>query len=313
MCPCLECLDGPFDKQVRENLKYYARKLEGEITKVNFPAPEGFHSSSFSVTDSGFGNVRCVDYFIEPDGSYRHFQGRVVTRNFSFLYLPAQRGFAGFEEVRAKPPTHNSWCHGLEDLRLGNDLAYTATQLQWRYEGQPELANRMSIGRYSRYLDFEVIRPPEETWCEKNWLPLGHGNLLYKWHPFEVGGVEEGALVIHSRHSTPAWWRHLRGSAPPFVAGGINGSKTLVVAHMVSDADPRNYFSLLVQLEPATWRPKAVSLPFVFFGGIAYCLSAQCFDDEVHFFVSHWDRESFVVVCSELPELYELSAGSALE
>jgi hypothetical protein len=82
---------------------------------------------------------------------------------------------------------------------------------------------------------------------------------------------------------------------------------------MVSDADPRNYFSLLVELEPTTWIPKAISLPFVFFGGIEYCLSAQCFDGEVHFFVSHWDRESFVVVCSELPELYELSADSASE
>ena len=50
----------------------------------------------------------------------------------------------------------------------------------------------------------------------------------------------------------------------------------------------------------------AVSLPFVFFGGIEYCLSAQFFDGEVHFFVSHWDRESYVVV-AELPELYPLT------
>jgi hypothetical protein len=74
---------------------------------------------------------------------------------------------------------------------------------------------------------------------------------------------------------------------------------------MVSDADPRNYFSIVAEIEPATWRPKAVSFPFVFFGGIEYCLSAQRFKDEVHFFVSHWDRESFVVV-APLPELYEL-------
>ena len=98
----------------------------------------------------------------------------------------------------------------------------------------------------------------------------------------------------------------MRGSAPPFVAGG----RTLVVAHMVSDADPRNYFSLLVELEPTTWKPKAVSLPFVFFGGIEYCLSAQCFDGEVHFFVSHWDRESFVVV-ADLPELHELTDSAS--
>ena len=112
--------------------------------------------------------------------------------------------------------------------------------------------------------------------------------------------------MVHSSHSTPAWWRHLRGSAPPFVVG----DKTLLVAHMESDADPRHYFSLICEIEPATWRPKAVSLPFVFFGGIEYCLSAQYFDNEVHFFVSHWDRESYVVV-AELPELHQLTGCEA--
>ena len=112
--------------------------------------------------------------------------------------------------------------------------------------------------------------------------------------------------MIHSRHSTPAWWRHLRGSAPPFVVRG----RTLVVAHMVSDADPRNYCSVLAEIEPTTWTPKAISLRFCFFGGIEYCLSAQCFDGVVHFFVSHWDRESFVVV-ADLPELYELTDSAS--
>ena len=300
MCHCLECLDGPYEKQVRENLKFYAQKLPGRATKLHFPVPEGFYSSSLSVTDCGVGNVRCVDYFIEPDGSYRHFQGRVVTRNFRFFYLPAERRCVGFDEVPDKPPTHESWCHGLEDLRLGNDLTFTATCLAYRYPGQPDGSNRIAIGRYC--LDFEVVRPPTETACEKNWLPMGGGNFLYRWHPFEVGSVEAGALVIHTSYSTPAWWRHLRGSAPPFVVGG----RTLIMAHMVSDADPRNYFSIVAEIEPATWRPRAVSLPFIFFGGIEYCLSAQCFNGEVHFFVSHWDRESFVVV-APLPELHELT------
>jgi hypothetical protein len=298
---CLACLDGPYERQVRENMKFYVRKLDGEVQKIQFPTPEGFYSSSLCVTDAGIGNVRCVDYFIEPDGSYRHFQGRVVTRNFRFFYQPASRTCVGIEEVLAKPPTHESWCHGLEDLRLGNDLTFTATQLQWRYPGQGERANRMAVGRYARDLEFDVIRPPEETWCEKNWLPLANGNLLYRWHPFEVGHAKEGALEIHTSHSTPAWWRHLRGSAPPFVHEG----RTLLLAHMVSDCDPRNYYSVLVELEPAAWRPKAVSLPFVFFGGIEYCISAQCWGGEVHFFVSHWDRESFVVTLpiGELPKL----------
>ena len=52
--------------------------------------------------------------------------------------------------------------------------------------------------------------------------------------------------------------------------------------------------------------PRQYHCPLSFFGGIEYCLSAQCFDGEVHFFVSHWDRESYVVV-AELPELHQLT------
>jgi hypothetical protein len=52
----------------------------------------------------------------------------------------------------------------------------------------------------------------------------------------------------------------------------------------------------------------AASLPFYFFGQIEYCLSAQCVAGEVHFFVSHWDRESYVVVvpANKLPRLEAL-------
>ena len=128
------------------------------------------------------------------------------------------------------------------------------------------------------------------------------GGVIYRWHPFEVASVVGDRLEVRSSYSTPAWWRHLRGSAPPFLVPG----RTLALAHFVTDAAPRNYYSVLVELEPVTLRPKAVSLPFVSFGEIEYCLSAQCVAGEVHFFVSHWDRESYVVVVpiAGLPELF---------
>ena len=273
--------------------------------------PEGFLSSSLSVTDSGVANIRCVDYFITPEGYYRHFQGRVVTRNFRSLYSFRSRTFTDFEEVvPAKEPTHDSWCHGLEDIRIGNDLAFTATQLEWRYEGQPELANIMAIGRYPS-LEFITVRPPEadgETWCEKNYLPFP-GGVIYRWHPFEVATVVGDRLEVRSSYSTPAWWRHLRGSAPPFLVPGRTLTHVMALAHFVTGAAPRDYYSVLVELESVTLRPKAVSLPFVFFGAIEYCLSAQCVAGEVHFFVSHWDRESYVVVVpvAGLPELFPVS------
>jgi hypothetical protein len=43
-----------------------------------------------------------VDYFIEPNGAYRHFQGRATTRNFRFYYLPSERRCIGFDELFAE-------------------------------------------------------------------------------------------------------------------------------------------------------------------------------------------------------------------
>ena len=131
MQACIAGLTGPYEVQVRENLKFYAKKLEGETIKLSFPAPDGFQSSSISVNDSGVSNVRCVDYWITPEGYYRHFQGRVVTRNFKSYYTFHSRKFTDFVKVVPRKPTHESWCNGLADIRLGNDLTFTATQLQW--------------------------------------------------------------------------------------------------------------------------------------------------------------------------------------
>ena len=66
---------------------------------------------------------------------------------------------------------------------------------------------------------------------------------------------------------------------------------------MVAPRAPREYFAVLVELEPPAWVPRAFSLPFFFFEpGVEYVLSAQSHKDEVHFFVSRMDRESFVIV-----------------
>ena len=73
MRACLEALAGPHETNVRENMKFYAKRLRGEATRLNFPVPEGFYSSSISVNEHGLANIRCVDYFIEPNGGYRHF------------------------------------------------------------------------------------------------------------------------------------------------------------------------------------------------------------------------------------------------
>ena len=293
---CLGALDGPYEAQVRNNMRFYARQLRCETVKISAPAPPGFVTSSIAVNEHGMANIRCVDYRILPDGSYDLAGGKATTRNFLSHYTFHSRRFLGMSEVvPQEPKTRDSAICGLEDIRLCG-TTFTATQQEWSWCDR----NRMVVGSYPD-LRFTAIRAPTERPCEKNWLPLPDGDILYEWSPLTVCGLEEGALVVRTTHSTPAWWQHLRGSAPPFRVG----SRTLALAHLVSESHPRSYLSVLLELEPTTWRPRAASLPFYFFGEIEYVLAAQCVRDEVHFFVSHWDRESFVVVVPSfsLPEM----------
>ena len=269
------------------NLPFYAQQLQAERKRVYFDAPEGFWAGSVSVNQRGEACVRTADYWIEPEGGWYRWRGsKVTTRNFRSRYDPGSRSFSGFEEVVNPPPLRDAEVVGLEDVRLYGDL-FTATQKQWTPEGSDNL---MAIGTFH---DMKFVVAKSER-CEKNWLLLPDRRLIYAWSPLVVGKLEGDELRIHECHSTPRWWEHLRGSASPFRVG----DRWIALAHIVVPKAPREYFSVLVELEPPSWRPKAWSLPFYFLDrGVEYCLSAQVFD-EVHFFVSRMDRESYVVVAS---------------
>ena len=187
------------------------------------------------------------------------------------------------------PPLRDAEVVGLEDVRLYDD-AFTATQKQWTPEGSDNLRVVGTLGG-----PFAVIKSPDRK-CEKNWLPLPDGRLIYKWKPLVVAGTKDNELVVHEEHdSTPPWWVYMRGSTPPFRVAG----RWIAVAHIVAPAAPRQYFSVLVELEEPAWKPVACSLPFYFLDiGVEYCLSAQAFEGDIHFFVSKNDRETYVVVAS---------------
>jgi hypothetical protein len=155
---------------------------------------------------------------------------------------------------------------------------FTATQKQWTPEGSDNL---MAVGHFPS-MAFTVASSNK---CEKNWLILPDRRLIYAWRPLVVGQLVGADLNIHESHSTPHWFDLLRGSASPFRAG----DKWIALCHIVVPRGPREYFSVLVELEPPAWRAKAWSLPFYFLGkGVEYCLSAQAYRDEVHFSSVGW-------------------------
>ena len=133
----------------------------------------------------------------------------------------------------------------------------------------------------------EVLEPPTDTSCEKNWLPIdGTNTILYAWHPLQIGTVRAGKLDIQGTHATPLFFRHLRGSAIPLTIG----SELWALVHYVEYSQPRKYFHCIVRLDAEDYAPRQISLPFVFHAqGIEYCLGWSVAGDALTFCFSSWD------------------------
>lgn len=302
MKACVRYLGGPLEVSVLSNMKFYTQRLGAERWKrLEFPCAQGYRSSSICVNRRGVMAVRTVNYDIRPDGSYIMADGKISTRNYLSQWLPGARMWVSWRELHVPssiPKTRIETIHGLEDLRIDSEGRFTATTREYSYCEW----NRMACGTVDPF-HFEVARPPTETTCEKNWIPLDDGRIVYKWHPFQAGVLDRDdpslppIFKVTVQHEMPKWFRHVRGSSTPFV----KDSELWFVCHLVVPEGPRKYLHLLVLLDKDTLKLTRFSLPFYFREiGIEYCMGAQYFPDfedrepHLEFFVSSWDRESWV-------------------
>lgn len=250
-----------------------------------FPTPPSFASSSVAINAAGRMNVRTVSYRILDNGEYALHNDLVETRNFTCRWNGSE--WSGWEEVvpPADAKKRNDIIRGLEDIRLCGDT-FTATTREYSYCD----SNRIVWGSFPD-LNFKVLRPPSETACEKNWIPLGDRTYIYSWYPLVVGKVgDDDAFYLETIHETPHWFRHLRGSTPPVVVG----EELWLLTHLVCPCAPRHYLHVWVSLDKSL-RPIACSRPFFFMQrGIEYCLGLYRHGQELQCFVSVWDRESWV-------------------
>jgi hypothetical protein len=68
------------------------------------------------------------------------------------------------------------------------------------------------------------------------------------------------------------------------------GTEVWALVHSVEYSTPRKYFHYFVSLDPATLRPRAITLPFVFEAhGIEYCLGTRAVETGVECVFSSWD------------------------
>lgn len=285
----------PFRDNVYANMKFYVEPIAKTIRSHPVPrtvAGLNFHPSSVSYIEGSRQNVRFVNYDIDQTtGSYSMKDGayspnhKVRTEN---VYWTGRE--AKVMKVIPTLPSRDTHILGLEDMRVYPDasgaLRFLATSREFSE------SNRVVHGTYDIHRfecrDLVVLESPTNSECEKNWIPIPRTNqIIYSWSPLRVGHIKGNTFIDDVRHETSWFWSHLRGSASPVRMG----NELWVLVHYVEYTQPRKYFHLFVALDATTYRPKALTLPFVFAAtGIEYCLGV-CLNgsDTLEVVYSSWD------------------------
>jgi len=294
-----------YSHSVMQNMVFYTKPLTATVK--NHPVMRNawgndYHPTStcvFNYKGKTYHNVRFVNYDIDnKNGSYMMKDGgysanhKVRTQNV--IWTPEETIRMKDETVTL--PRRDKHIIGLEDVRVytnkSGELCFTATASEYSEK------IRILHGRYhlnGTYSDCRVLESPKNHECEKNWIPVNNtDHLIYGWNPLEVGTMVDSELKIHSAHNTPWFFQHLRGSAVPVE---VNGELWCLV-HYVEHSSPRKYFHCFVALEPKTYKPKAISLPFVFREKtIEYCLGVSVKGDQIEFTPSLMDDSPCIVEC----------------
>jgi glycosyltransferase involved in cell wall biosynthesis len=262
--------DKPFPDNVYDNLKFYIEVLEGESTpypvKRDLFGPN-FHPAHISISEP-YHNIRFVNYnlnhtnttYTMKDGSYSD-SNPVMTQNA--CYNQDTKEVVLMDDNSTNLPRVPAHVKGLEDVRLYRnkvgDLCFSATVAEYAHR------HAVMRGQYDpdtgKYRDCIVMDSPTGSGCEKNWLGItGTDDVIYHWFPLQIGKYHGSKLDIHTRHTTPWFFRHLRGSGAP----ARTKNELWALTHFVIGEHPRNYFSCIVVLDDKTYIPKRISVPFLF-------------------------------------------------
>jgi tetratricopeptide (TPR) repeat protein len=262
--------DKPFPDNVYDNLKFYIEVLQGESTpypvKRDLFGPN-FHPAHISISEP-YHNIRFVNYnlnhtnttYTMKDGSYSE-SNPVMTQNA--CYNQDTKEVVLMDDNSTNLPRVPAHVKGLEDVRLyrnkAGDLCFSATVAEYAHR------HAVMRGQYDpdtgKYRDCIVMDSPTGSGCEKNWLGItGTDDVIYHWFPLQIGKYHGSKLDIHTRHTTPWFFRHLRGSGAP----ARTKNELWALTHFVIGEHPRNYFSCIVVLDDKTYVPKRISVPFLF-------------------------------------------------
>jgi hypothetical protein len=304
------------NRNVLSNMDYYLPRLGnyGTIYKLGVSETDDHYApSSASILEWNgrlLVNVRYVNYRIQLNGSYMMYDNgtynnanNIKTRN-ALVYLDNKGECSAptFLNLQLTDiPKLDSGIRGVEDVRLftfQNQLIYTATTREYSYKQD---TNRILLGTCDTdklcFSNNRILRPPTETACEKNWIPINHCDekilFIYGWHPLQIGDIDaDGKLHICINHPTPTFWKHYRGSST-FLT---HNDQLWCITHGVKEGSPRRYYHQFVALDKNTYVPLRYSIPFFFMDyKIEYCVGFIKTDNQFLCIFSRNDKDPYIL------------------
>jgi len=255
-------------------------------------------------------NTRYVNYWCYPNGCYLFHDKRGIIGNRNLVcYLsnendegilqPIEGSFREMDADSVDLAKREETCfsEGLEDIRLFTDtdsgtVKFIATNVNYSETGRCSIM----VGDYdlvnNKYSDCRMIKPPGESWLEKNWIPLSNGQFIYKWSPMEIGHIDpdESRLIIDTTHEIQNLYFHKVRGSTTFVP--VDGGGLLGVVHFSEDHSPRHYYHMLVLLEKETYKPLKCSRIFHFESlSVEFCIGFAILGGKYHFWISRFDRD----------------------
>ena len=274
-------------------------------------------------------NVRYVNYFYMPSG---HCTYGTPIQCFNALYRlrDANENIKPYTielpdhpyEVIATPtsmglpePNPNELFQGIEDIRLfmhEQRLKFMATTVNYSGCGQARmLYGDYRIDTHEKKAYLEQVRvfyesPVQDPKKEKNWIPFvpelqpDKLYVIYRWsNPFQMGTIEDSrenpqAASWKVRYTYPVQFPYkeeIRGSTN--VVYDMTTKMYVAMVHLsVEDTLPKQYYHMLVWLDPETYCPRKCSkLVYFVQMGVEFCLSMDVQEDEYVFWVSCMDRD----------------------
>ena len=287
-----------FRNNVLQNLHFYMKPIFETAERVSLESPfPSYTPSAISVDIYPMANVRFINYWME-DGEYKTRDCPVDTQN-AYMNLETGACVQKMSTDTIAMKKAESRVQGLEDVRLYRDdgiVKCFATSVHEYDASRVCQLNATYDVETGEYKDALAIKSPFGRACEKNWIPIpGTGMVIYDWFPLRIGSLNGESLRIQITYDTPPLFQLFRGSAPPIPTA----SGWMALVHFVEYAKPRKYYNCLVDLDLA-YKPKRVSLPFIFFSpSVEYCVSFRKVDSSYVFYVSQMDANPSKVTIRE--------------